>query len=117
MQVLVRTCWFDFRPSTFDHRKKTQVLARLSTIDLRFSTIEKKMTNKLAKLAITLEGEFYYDKMMRILYATDASVYRELPLAVAIPKNKEDVKKIIVVVLGAIISAYAIKFLKGNKLL
>lgn len=32
---------------------------------------------------------------MRKLYATDASAYREMPLAVAIPKTKEDVLKII----------------------
>ncbi|EGA72387.1 hypothetical protein VISI1226_20635 [Vibrio sinaloensis DSM 21326] len=31
--------------------------------------------------------------------------------------TKQDVKKIVVVVIGAILSAYAIKFLKGNKLL
>lgn len=43
-----------------------------------------EMIANLKKLARTLEGEFYYDKTMRILYATDASVYRELPLAVAI---------------------------------
>ncbi len=32
---------------------------------------------------------------MRILYSTDASVYREKPLAVAIPKNESDLKKLI----------------------
>lgn len=54
-----------------------------------------EMIANLQKLAQTLEGDFYYDKTMRILYATDASVYRELPLAVAIPKSKTDLKKII----------------------
>ena len=32
---------------------------------------------------------------MRTLYATDASAYREMPLAVAIPKNIDDIKKLI----------------------
>ena len=32
---------------------------------------------------------------MRILYATDASAYRELPLAVAFPDNHSDIKKLI----------------------
>ena len=32
---------------------------------------------------------------MRILYATDASAYREMPLAVAIPKTWADIKKLI----------------------
>lgn len=42
-----------------------------------------------------LEGELYYSDLMKAIYATDASVYRELPLAVAIPKNKADLKKLI----------------------
>src|SRR4249920_95124 len=53
------------------------------------------MNEKLRQLAQTLEGEFYTDDTMRILYATDASAYREMPLAVAIPKTKEDIKKLI----------------------
>ena len=53
------------------------------------------MNKKLAQLASELEGEFYYDNTMRILYATDASAYREMPLAVAVPKSDEDIKKLI----------------------
>lgn len=53
------------------------------------------MTDSLAKLAAELQGEFYYDKAMRLLYATDASAYREMPLAVAIPRSVEDIKKLI----------------------
>jgi FAD/FMN-containing dehydrogenase/Fe-S oxidoreductase len=49
----------------------------------------------LEKLAADLEGELQYDSLSRTLYATDASVYRELPLAVAFPKNEEDIKKLI----------------------
>ena len=33
--------------------------------------------------------------MMKTLYATDASVYRELPLAVALPQNSNDIKELI----------------------
>jgi FAD/FMN-containing dehydrogenase len=32
---------------------------------------------------------------MRTLYATDASSYREMPLAVAIPKTKADIAALI----------------------
>src|SRR5690606_41969867 len=32
---------------------------------------------------------------MRLLYATDASVYREKPLAVAIPKSEADIQQLI----------------------
>ena len=53
------------------------------------------MREKLLKLAASLDGELYFDQQMRILYATDASAYREMPMAVAIPKNKEDLKKLI----------------------
>ncbi len=53
------------------------------------------MNEKLRQLAQILEGEFYTDDTMRIIYATDASAYREMPLAVAVPKTKEDIKKLI----------------------
>jgi FAD/FMN-containing dehydrogenase/Fe-S oxidoreductase len=53
------------------------------------------MKLKLQQLAQELEGELYDDQTMRILYATDASAYREMPLAVAIPKSIDDIKKII----------------------
>ncbi|MEZ4903080.1 MAG: FAD-binding oxidoreductase [Spirosomataceae bacterium] len=49
----------------------------------------------LLALASTLEGEFYTDHTLRTLYATDASAYREMPLAVALPKTVEDIKKLI----------------------
>ena len=51
--------------------------------------------SKLTALAKQIQGKFYFDETMRKLYATDASVYREMPLAVAIPKTKEDLLKIV----------------------
>ena len=53
------------------------------------------MNEQLKQLAQQLEGEFYFDKTIRTLYATDASAYREMPLAVAMPKNTADIKKLI----------------------
>jgi FAD/FMN-containing dehydrogenase/Fe-S oxidoreductase len=53
------------------------------------------MNQQLQELSSQLEGELYFDDTMRILYATDASAYREMPLAVAIPKSTEDLKKLI----------------------
>ena len=53
------------------------------------------MKTLLQKLALQLQGELHYDSMMKSLYATDASVYRELPLAVALPKNSKDIKILI----------------------
>ncbi|MEX6688577.1 FAD-linked oxidase C-terminal domain-containing protein [Danxiaibacter flavus] len=51
--------------------------------------------DKLQQLIETLDGELYVDDTMRILYSTDASAYREKPLAVAIPKSTDDLKKLI----------------------
>ena len=53
------------------------------------------MEQELKKLSAALAGELHYDKTMRILYATDASAYREMPLAVAIPQSIDDLKKLI----------------------
>src|SRR5690606_5883281 len=54
----------------------------------------------LAKLAARLQGELYYNETARHrallrAYATDASVYQEFPLAVAIPQQEEDLKELI----------------------
>ena len=53
------------------------------------------MKGKLHKLSRQLQGELYDDTTMRTLYATDASAYREMPLAVAIPKTKDDIQTLI----------------------
>jgi len=49
----------------------------------------------LKKLASQLEGDLYTDFSMRLMYATDASVYREIPLAVIRPRNAEDIRKVV----------------------
>ncbi len=49
----------------------------------------------LQVLAQSLEGELHTDKTLRTLYATDASAYREMPLAVAVPKTKKDIQTLI----------------------
>jgi FAD/FMN-containing dehydrogenase len=50
---------------------------------------------KLRELAKTLSGTLHTDHKTRILYATDASAYAELPLAVVIPESTADLKKLI----------------------
>ncbi len=49
----------------------------------------------LKKLSTQLRGDLFYDTLLRTLYATDASVYRSLPLAVAIPEDREDLQHLI----------------------
>lgn len=58
------------------------------------------MTKK--ELEEVFEGELYFDEAIRRIYATDASAYRELPLAVALPKTDEDLQ-------------YLIQFARTNK--
>ncbi|MDT0650725.1 FAD-binding and (Fe-S)-binding domain-containing protein [Autumnicola edwardsiae] len=53
------------------------------------------MKEKLRNLSKDLEGDLFYDDLWRSIYATDASVYRELPQAVCYPKNEEDLQLLI----------------------
>ena len=59
------------------------------------------LQEKLVVLAESLKGDLFYDsskashQTMRLAYSTDASVYQELPLAVCIPQNIEDLKVLI----------------------
>ncbi|WP_306429325.1 hypothetical protein [Sphingobacterium sp. E70] len=59
-----------------------------------------KDQNQLALLATQLKGELYYSdeashQTMLLAYSTDASVYQEKPLAVAIPSDINDIKNLI----------------------
>jgi FAD/FMN-containing dehydrogenase/Fe-S oxidoreductase len=51
---------------------------------MNFSALEKDF-----------EGEFLTDATIRTLYATDASAYREMPQAVAIPRSEKDIERLI----------------------
>jgi FAD/FMN-containing dehydrogenase/Fe-S oxidoreductase len=53
------------------------------------------MKERLQLLSTQLDGALFFDDTIRTLYATDASAYREMPLAVAIPSTIEDLKKLI----------------------
>ena len=55
------------------------------------------MVNESHLLALRnlLKGDLFIDDLHKRLYATDASVYKEMPLAVAIPKTIDDIKQII----------------------
>ena len=49
----------------------------------------------LERLATELEGDLLADAATRTLYATDASVYREMPQAVVLPKTENDICKLV----------------------
>lgn len=55
----------------------------------------QKRFEDLAKLSSSLKGNLHLDVTHRIIYSTDASAYREEPLAVAFPKNTENLTKIV----------------------
>jgi FAD/FMN-containing dehydrogenase/Fe-S oxidoreductase len=50
---------------------------------------------ELKGLAKKLQGALHTDQVMRTLYATDASAYREMPLGVAIPETLSDIEALI----------------------
>ena len=50
---------------------------------------------KLESFGKTLVGQLHFDNLHKTIYATDASVYRKIPLAVAYPKNVADIQKLI----------------------
>ncbi|HNW55186.1 MAG TPA: FAD-binding oxidoreductase, partial [Bacteroidales bacterium] len=53
------------------------------------------MKDKLQKLQNGLKGDLLIDDVNSIIYATDASLYFDRPLAVAIPENERDIEKLI----------------------
>lgn len=53
------------------------------------------MINRLLELNKSLDGDIFTDEYTRLQYATDASAYRELPLAVCLPKAENDIKTLI----------------------
>ena len=53
------------------------------------------MKKELEKFAESFDGELFTDSLYQSMYATDASVYRKLPLAVAYPRSKNGLKQLI----------------------
>jgi len=50
-----------------------------------------EIRTKLQLLKNTFNGEIFIDEPTRLMYATDASAYREMPLAVTYPRTKQDI--------------------------
>ncbi len=53
------------------------------------------MKGHLQQLSNKLTGSLFFDDLHKTIYATDASVYRKIPLGVAYPSSIEDIKKLI----------------------
>ncbi|MDI9865699.1 FAD-linked oxidase C-terminal domain-containing protein [Flectobacillus sp. DC10W] len=63
--------------------------------------MSKKLTiSNFQDLQVNFAGELYFDnsaehQAQKLIYSTDASVYQEKPIAVAIPKNTSDIQTLI----------------------
>jgi FAD/FMN-containing dehydrogenase/Fe-S oxidoreductase len=57
--------------------------------------ISEKDQSVLDSLSSRIEGDVYTDLPTRLMYATDASVYRELPLAVVRPRHENDIRELV----------------------
>ncbi len=53
------------------------------------------LNNEFKSLQLALSGDLKTDLSSRLIYATDASAYREVPMAVAYPKNTKDIQKLV----------------------
>ena len=65
---------------------------------LRLLIMKREMSSILVdftELKNAIEGDLLTDELSRIIYATDASVYKESPIAVALPRHTQDVIEIV----------------------
>ena len=53
------------------------------------------MDTLFKQLSSQLSGELHIDSLHRHIYATDASVYRKIPQAVAYPKDTRDIQRLV----------------------
>jgi FAD/FMN-containing dehydrogenase/Fe-S oxidoreductase len=56
---------------------------------------KKKNRQKLKAIQGLFEGEILFDDVSRLIYATDASSYRQVPLAVSFPKTTADIQLLV----------------------
>jgi len=57
--------------------------------------VDRDIFLRIEELKKKLQGDLKYDSVTRVIYSTDASVYKETPLCVVWPKNKDDIKEVL----------------------
>ena len=57
--------------------------------------LNKSILKQFTALRGSLHGELHSDQAHKFLYASDASIYQQLPLAVATPAHKQDCLKLL----------------------
>lgn len=60
--------------------------AKVALTDAEVQRLAERLENRI-------QGEVHFDRGSRALYATDASLYRHLPVGVVIPRTYEDVRQ------------------------
>ncbi len=88
-----------FKFSSFFFENVTAALPRSLQIPI-FDSDSRHMKGEISTTAtgltgLGLKGEVRTDASSRLMYATDASIYREEPLAVVYPHDSEDIKKLL----------------------
>jgi FAD/FMN-containing dehydrogenase len=56
---------------------------------------KKKDLDRLKEILPLFEGKILFDDISRLIYATDASSYRQVPIAVAYPKSTADIQLLV----------------------
>ena len=56
---------------------------------------DESLADALQSIQAIFDGTIHVDNLTRSIYATDASVYQEIPQAVAIPKTEADIRRLI----------------------
>ena len=59
-------------------------VAKKTTVTTPAADLERELRR-------VVQGEVHFDRGSRALYAADASVFRQLPIGVVIPRTKNDV--------------------------
>lgn len=57
--------------------------------------IDARIMNRLREMRESFQGEIMLDELDRMIYATDASVYQEQPVAVVCPSTEDDIQAVI----------------------
>lgn len=57
--------------------------------------MKTKINKAFKHLKEGFKGDLLFDELSKIVYSTDASAYREIPLGVALPKDKEDIRELV----------------------
>lgn len=56
---------------------------------------DHSLTQVAKDLKALIEGDVRFDTFTRAMFATDASIYRVMPIGVVMPKNRDDVRKVV----------------------